>query len=349
MYQSIKVEQFTAFDLMEIKFSPGVNIFVGANGTGKTHILKLIYAASDITRSQKGLAEKVNKVFLPSKEQIGRLVKRSSTSSKGFIEWVRKVNNNESIKTRLSISSHTKTADKATLSGAYKRWMESSIESVYIPVKDMMANSPGFRSLYSQRHIHFEEVYADIIDRVFLGTLKGPADKDRKKILTLLQEAMDGKVITKNEEFFLKNKQGELEFTLLAEGIRKLALLWVLIQNGTLLKGSILCWDEPETNLNPRLMRTVVSILIELQRMGVQVFLSTHDYVILKEFDLQTKEQDKVMFHAFARNEQSNEIEVVSTNDYLHISPNAIDETFADLVNREVTRSMGNSAQEAEK
>jgi hypothetical protein len=30
---------------------------------------------------------------------------------------------------------------------------------------------------------------------------------------------MDGKIISKNEEFFLKNKQGELEFTLLAEGI----------------------------------------------------------------------------------------------------------------------------------
>ena len=33
----------------------------------------------------------------------------------------------------------------------------------------------------------------------------------------------------------LLNKQGNMEFTLLAEGIRKLALLWLLIQNGTLL------------------------------------------------------------------------------------------------------------------
>jgi len=339
----MKIEHFTAFEEIEITFSPGVNILVGANGTGKTHLLKLIYAASDVTRSKKSLAEKINKVFLPSKEQIGRLVKRSASSAKGFVEWTRSVED-ESIKTRLSLSSHTKTPEKATLSGSYKRWMDEPLESVYIPVKDMMANAPGFRALYAQRHIHFEEVYADIIDRVFLGTLKGPADKDRKKILDLLQEAMDGKVITKNEEFFLKNKQGELEFTLLAEGVRKLALLWVLIQNGTLLKGSILCWDEPETNLNPRLMRTVVSILVELQRMGVQVFLSTHDYVILKEFDLQTTETDRVMYHALSRKQESNEIVVNSTNDYLQISPNAIDETFADLVSREIARSMGDAA-----
>ncbi|HIJ26355.1 MAG TPA: ATP-binding protein, partial [Gammaproteobacteria bacterium] len=47
-----------------------------------------------------------------------------------------------------------------------------------------------------------------------------------------------------------------------------------MIQNGTLLQGAVLCWDEPETNLNPRLMKTVVAILIELQRLGVQIFLS---------------------------------------------------------------------------
>jgi len=62
------------------------------------------------------------------------------------------------------------------------------------------------------------------------------------------------------QEFFLKNKQGELEFTLVAEGYRKLGLLWLLIQNGSLLNGSVLFWDEPETNLNPKLLETVVRI-----------------------------------------------------------------------------------------
>ncbi len=341
MYTSLKVEKFTAFEKLDITFSTGINIFIGANGTGKTHLLKLMYAASDVTRSDKKLAEKINKIFLPSKNQIGRLIKRSPSSNKGFIEWTRILNDEEPIKIRLSFSNHTTASDKASLSGSHKRWMDEPLESAYIPVKDMLANAPGFRSLYAQRHIHFEEVYVDIIDRAFLSPLKGPADKDRKRLLALLQEAMDGKVISKNEEFFLKNKQGELEFTLLAEGIRKLALLWVLIQNGTLLKGAILCWDEPETNLNPRLMRTVVSILIELQRLGVQIFLSTHDYVILKEFDLQTQAQDQISYHALSRDSETQNISLSSTNNYLEISPNVIDETFSDLVNREVERSIG--------
>jgi AAA15 family ATPase/GTPase len=337
MIEKIKFEQFTAFDSLEIPFSSGINIFIGANGTGKTHILKTIYATCDITTSQKSLADKINRVFLPSGEQMVRLIKKSKSPLSGYFEVTRKMAD-KSITIRLSLKNHLK--KPSTLSGAYKQWLAHSLESVYIPVKDMMANAPGFRSLYNLRHIHFEEVYADIIDRVFLGNLRGPTDRKRKKLLTILQDAMAGKLISKNEEFFLKNKQGELELTLLAEGIRKLGLLWILIQNGTLNNGAILCWDEPETNLNPKLMTLVVEILLELQRLGVQIFISTHDYVILKEFDLQAKNTDNILFHSLYRNPF--EIEVSSTKHYLNSSPNVIDESFASLVDREIDKSMGN-------
>lgn len=342
MIDQIKLERFTAFENLTLSFSKGVNIIIGENGTGKTHMLKAIYAACDVSKSQKSLAEKVNRVFLPSGEQIGRLVKRKNVSTTGSFEVTRKVAGQvKSIMIRLSLSSHTKDAAKATVSGAYKQWLEHPFESVYIPVKDMMANAPGFRSLYSLRHIHFEEVYADIIDRVFLGSLKGQPADDRKKLLEILQKSMDGKVIAKNEEFFLKNKQGELEFTLLAEGIRKLGLLWVLIQNGTLLNGSVLIWDEPETNLNPKLMRTVVEILIALQRMGVQIFLTTHDYSVLKEFDLQMTQSDDIVFHSLYRNKSTGDVEATSAMNYLDISPNSIDDTYGSFIDREIAKSMG--------
>ena len=56
--------------------------------------------------------------------------------------------------------------------------------------------------------------------------------------------------------------------------IRKLGLLWLLIQNGTLRNGSLLLWDEPETNLNPKLFGILMDVLLELQRSGVQVLLA---------------------------------------------------------------------------
>lgn len=339
MLDKIKFEKFTAFEKLEVKFSSGINIFVGENGTGKTHILKAAYAACDIAKSKGGFAEKINNVFYPSGKQIGRLIKRSSASTSGFVEVTRKLDD-KSITLRLSLSNHTTKPENAKVSGSTKAWLDCPFEAAYIPVKDMMANAPGFRSLYEEREIHFEEIYVDIIRKAFLPALKGPTDGQRKKLMELLQNAMDGKVIAKNEEFFLRNRYGELEFTLLAEGYRKLGLLWILIQNGTLLNGSALFWDEPETNLNPKLMKAIVGILLELQRIGVQIFLTTHDYVILKEFDLQSQEDDKIYFHSLFRNGESGEIERSTTSNYLEISPNAIDDTFGNIIDREIEKSM---------
>ena len=160
----------------------------------------------------------------------------------------------------------------------------------------MLANAPGFLSLYAAREVHFEEVYRDILHRAYLPPLRGPLPAPQKRLLKNLQEVIGGEVVVEGEEFFLHVEQGKIEFTLLAEGFRKLGLLWLLIRNGSLPDGSVLFWDEPETNLNPKMFQTVINVLLELQRSGVQVFFATHDYVILKELDLQMTEEDAVAF-----------------------------------------------------
>jgi ABC-type ATPase involved in cell division len=339
MLTKIKFEKFTVFESLEIPFSRGVNIFVGENGTGKTHILKAAYAACDITKGDVGFAEKINNVFYPSRKQVGRLVKRAPTSNSGFVELSRLIDEKK-IRLRLSLSNHTLKPEKASISGSPKTWTANPFKAAYIPVKDMMANAPGFLSLYEAKEIYFEEIYADIILKAFSPILKGPTDPQRKNLLKQLQDAMDGNVILKGEEFYLRNKQGELEFTLLAEGFRKLGLLWLLIQNGTLLNGSTLFWDEPETNLNPKLMHAVIGILLELQRIGVQIFLATHDYLVLKEFDIQSQGEDDIMYHNLYRGEKSGEIEVTSTSSFNNILPNAIDDAFGSLIDREIEKSM---------
>ena len=212
--------------------------------------------------------------------------------------------------------------------------------SVYIPVKEMLANAPGFRSLYAARSIHFEEVYSDILDRAFLPPLLGAPDRSRRQLLDKLRKALEGKVWYDGEEFFLGSKRGTLEFTLLAEGLRKLGLLWLLIQNGTLTDGSILFWDEPETNLNPKLFGPVVEILLELQRQGVQIFIATHDYLILKQLDLQARSDDQVSYHALYRDDDSGDLVCNTTDSYRAIDPNAISEAFADVYDREIRRSL---------
>ena len=169
-------------------------------------------------------------------------------------------------------------------------------------------------------------------------------DARREGALTRLREAIGGDVAVKGEEFFLRSEQGDLEFSLLAEGVRKLALLWLLIRNGTLRPETILFWDEPETNLNPKLFGVVMDVLLELQRQGAQVFLATHDYVILKELDLRTTDADRVAYHSLYREEETGEVRCGTTYSYLDINPNAIADTFTDLYNREIRRSLQGAA-----
>ena len=152
---------------------------------------------------------------------------------------------------------------------------------------------------------------------------------------------MGGEVIIKDEEFFLDSKYvGLLEFPLLAEGIRKLGLLWLLIRNGTLHSGSVLFWDEPETNLNPKLYGTVIDALLTLQRHGLQVFLATHDYIILKELDLQMTQDDNVAFHSLYRDDETSEISCKTVARFEHMHSNAILDTFDSLYDRDVERAL---------
>lgn len=336
----IQLDRFTAFESLDFSPSPGINLLIGANGTGKTHLMKVAYAACDVSKTVQAFSEKLVTAFLPSERAIGRLVKRQAKSSTASVRVTR-----GSDTLSLTFSNHAKDwkNPKVTTTGT-ANWQANPIESVYIPVKEMLANAPGFRSLYSRREVHFESIYADIIDRAYLPSLRGPQDASRKELMKTLQRCMDGRVVEKREEFFLKNKQGELEFSLLAEGLRKLGLLWLLIQNGVLVKGAVLFWDEPETNLNPQLFSVVIDILLQLQRMGIQIFVSTHDYAILKEFELAARPDDQIVFNALYRPQPGQDVQIESASKPFQLDHSPIAEAMTSLYDREVRRSLGGRA-----
>ena len=154
MLERITFDKFTAFEKLDIRFSPGINVFIGENGTGKTHVLKAAYAACDIAKSKESFAGKINNVFYPSGRQIGRLVKRSAKSGKGTVEVCRRLER-KSIKLRMTFSNHTKRSEDAEISGL-KAWVEEPLETAYIPVKDMIANSSKITTEYSATSVfHF--------------------------------------------------------------------------------------------------------------------------------------------------------------------------------------------------
>lgn len=336
----VDLKHFTAFSSLDLDLSPGINVFIGANGTGKTHLLKILYAACAVTSGEdkeRGFAAKLLGVFNPYQGRMTRLIRRQQGLPASEVVVVRE----GGIRMKAILDNRKADSRDVKVFGQSK-WQESRLESAYIPVKEMLAHAPGFLSTVKRREIAFEDVYSDIIHRAFLPQLRGQADQARKRVLSALQKIIEGKVVSRGEYFFLKNKQGELEFTLLAEGIRKLALIWLLIQNGTLLSGSVLFWDEPEANLNPHLMGELVEVILELQRIGVQVFLTTHNYVVLKELDLRRTHHDTLRFFSFHRDSQGAVVSAAADN-YLDITPNLIATTFDSLYDRELDRDLKGS------
>ena len=333
----VKLENFTVFESLDLEPSPGINVLVGANGTGKTHLMKVCYAAlaSRDSSLESLLGEsfymKLIGAFLPSGHSHDRLIRRrNETASLNVFCDSEFVTLDLPQDSTDPVMPHSKSSFE---------WEDSPLDLVYIPAKDMLANAPGFRSLYAAREVHFEETYLDILDKAYLPALRKADEFVPAHVLERLETELGGKVTIHGEEFFLSSEQGEIEFTLLAEGLRKLGLLWLLIRNGSLRPGAVLFWDEPETNLNPKLYGVVIEVLLELQRVGVQVFLATHDYVILRELDLQAKEGDKVAFHSLYHSEEG-QIACHTTDKSAEIHPNAIMEAFDSIYDREIKRSL---------
>lgn len=79
----IKLEKFTAFEKLDLELSEGINVFIGANATGKTHLMKLAYASCDITKTQLDFAEKLtNAIAEAFADLYDREVKRNLGAEK---------------------------------------------------------------------------------------------------------------------------------------------------------------------------------------------------------------------------------------------------------------------------
>ena len=150
----------------------------------------------------------------------------------------------------------------------------------------MISSTENFASLYTDYHISFDETYYDLcllLDRPRKKTLSPKMEKVAQDMEALI----GGKVRQKGKVFYLDmDGVGELRMSLVSEGYRKLATLLNLVSTGSLSDGAILFWDEPETNMNPRMVEPLVKAILALADAGVQVFVTTHDYFVQQYFGL---------------------------------------------------------------
>ena len=68
----VELEQFTAFASLELDLCRGINVLIGANGTGKTHLMKVCYVACDVSRSpEDDFVQKLARLRLRPTRHVG--------------------------------------------------------------------------------------------------------------------------------------------------------------------------------------------------------------------------------------------------------------------------------------
>lgn len=329
----IKMENFTVFKEAEIHFDKGINVFIGENGTGKTHILKLLYSACQASNPKVSFPHKIVRTMLPDDYKISRLITRNRGNHNAKVRISAKMDEDASTK-NLTVDFNNKTKKWEAAVKGETTWEKEfgAISSIFIPAKEILSNSFNLTAAVEKDNVRFDDTYIDIINSAKVDISVGRNSAECENRLKAIEKIIDGTVFydSKKDEFYLKKGNSKQEFNLVAEGIRKMALLWQLVKNGTLEKGSVLFWDEPESNINPAYLSIIVELLCELQRSGVQIFISTHDYMVAKYFETRKTEDISLTFHSFKRD--GDIVEYSSAEKFAELKNNLIIESFDKLL-----------------
>jgi AAA15 family ATPase/GTPase len=292
MLKSLKINNFTVFANAITEFSPGFNIIIGDNATGKSHLLKLGYSVmrslSQVTRDnaeqlQIQLEDKLDGVFKP--DNLNHLIRHPLNSQPAQIT----INIKDDIDNVLF--SFVLQNNKVKVENLPRHFPKQT--PLFFPTREVLTLQPTFTALYENRYLPLSETHYDLCKSLNLPLLK-KRPTNLQAIVKPLEAELGGKVVVdKSGRFYLDTpKQGQFEMSLIAEGLRKIAMLVYLILNGSLGKGSTLFWDEADANLNPRIMVKVANALATLVQNGIQVILATHDLFLMKELSLLVESSD---------------------------------------------------------
>jgi AAA15 family ATPase/GTPase len=311
MLKKLSLENITTFQHAEFNFAPGINIIIGENSSGKSHVLKLAYSVATIWEQcgkeswRKQLVEKLHGVFgikelleLRNRKTLLK-AKRHNVTLECFVN-----HKNHDIE---SLSFDLNKPDNIKINPPEPR-AQLLNKPLFFPAKEVLSIFPNFISLYEKYALSFDETYYDLCKAIDNPLLKEPD----QTLIDKLEHIMGGKIVLKGNQFYLHTNSGEMGIFMVAEGWRKLGMLSYLIANDSLKEDSILFWDEPETNLNPRLIKQLADCLVELSNNKIQIVIATHNLFLMKYFDYligQSKNTVPSAFFSLVRTENDISVE----------------------------------------
>ena len=283
MIKEISLENFGTIGKMNCKGLGAVNLIIGPNQSGKTTLLKALYAAQKtVEQYRRGKDTRLDKEILSEKlywtfqtKVLGNLVKKGSST----LSFCMKSDGRQSFKYSFGTST-TKAVQK--LDNTYKK---SDANSIFIPAKEIISILDvilDWRDRYSE--FGFEDPYVDLA-RALSPTTKGKNYKSFSDARVELENLVGGKLGYNNEKKewqFIDNSKKVYDIALTSEGVKKLSILDLLLGNHYLSDNSVIIIDEIEANLHPKIISKFLEVIMILGKAGVQFFISTHSYFVIK-------------------------------------------------------------------
>lgn len=294
MIYYFKLENYGPIIKAEGKKLGQINLILGANSTGKTFLLKALYSAiRSHEEANKGnnnqdytetLSDKLYWTFQVDK--IGDIV----TKGEG-----RKLNATISLNDNSSLVFGFGKDTTKKVSPTHNNLSQRNSNSVFLPPKEVLSLMDViYKSTAIDKIFGFDATYADLISALKIPTQKGrnldAFTKSRKR----LEDMFSGKVEYDSGSSGWVYKKGKSKFSIMsaAEGVKKIAILDTLLGNRFLDKDSIVFIDEPESALHPTAIIELLEIITVLAKAGIQFFLATHSYYVIKKLVLIAKENN---------------------------------------------------------
>jgi len=305
MIKSVIIKNFMAHSDLEVKDIPAINLIIGKNDTGKTGLLKLLYSTaksleiyskkvktSDAVFARE-LSDKMLQTFMPRNNGLGDLVQKGS-KEKLSVEL--SIENAGEYHQAIHFSFGERTEIKIPdCSSDITPIPEDTINALFIPAKEVLTAFSDIRIIREQEYgVGFDDTYLDLIKSLDIPT-KGKVENGLSSVNKSLEDLFDGKIEQTgkaDQPFIFKKGNQKFAIQQTAEGIKKIGILTTLINNRQLGKGTILFMDEPETALHPDAVRQMIEMLVAMSKAGVQIFLASHSYFVIKQLANSSKREN---------------------------------------------------------
>lgn len=287
MLTSVSLARFGPVGMLEWKGLGRINAVIGENGSGKTFLLKALYSAvrsleeagrGNDPRTPEGvLFDKLYWTF--QMERIGDLVQKGG---EGPLQFAMGMHGGQ-----FSYSFGRDTS--RAISNLRNTVPPRNANSVFLPAKEVLSLFDVIlRSREVDRVFGFDDTYLDLARALQISRQKGRNYEEFAQSRERLEDIIGGRAEydERAKRWMFRKGKSWFDIQVTAEGIKKIAILDMLLGNRYLTPDSIIFIDEPEAALHPRAIVQFLDIVATLAGRGIQIFIATHSYFVLKKLYL---------------------------------------------------------------